>query len=172
MPFSFRTGINKAAISALSFFNIYSWLNHFPFSKSNFAPALLQWLKLNNCTNSSNDMISWSLPGFHPNKARKLITASGKYPDSRYPDDTSPVLGSCHSNGNTGKPRRSPSRLLSFPFPSGFNNNGRWANSGIVSSQPKARYNNTCKGAEGNHSSPRITWETSIKWSSTTFAKW
>ncbi len=29
------------------------------------------------------------------------------------------------SNGKTGKPKRSPSRLLSFPLPSGFNNNGK-----------------------------------------------
>lgn len=53
-----------------------------------------------------------------------------------------------------------------------FKINGKCANCGFVSSQPKARYNKTCSGIEGNHSSPRITWEISIKWSSTTFARW
>lgn len=51
---------------------------------------------------------------------------------------TSPDL-SCHSNGNTGKSRRSPSRLLNLPFPSGFKSNGRCANCGILSSHPNAR---------------------------------
>ena len=32
----------------------------------------------------------------------------------------SPLNGSCHSRGNTGKPRRSPSRLLEFAFTVGF----------------------------------------------------
>ena len=44
-----------------------------------------------------------------------------------------------------------------FETMSGFSSTGKWANSGIVSSQPNARYKSTCNGAEGNHSSPRIT---------------
>ena len=59
--------------------------------------------------------------------------------------------------------------LNNFPLPIGFRIKGKWANSGA--SQPKARYNKTCNGIEGNHSSPRITCEVSIKWSSTIFAK-
>ena len=68
---------------------------------------------------------------------------------------------SVHSKGNTGKPNLSPSRLDNFPFPIGFKINGKCANSGA--SQPKALYNKQCKGMDGNHSSPRITCEVSIK---------
>ena len=78
MPCSFKIGMKSPATSSLLFFNIYSWLNHFPFSKSNFAPALLQRCRSKSFTSSSKDISSWSLPGFHPNRARKLITASGR----------------------------------------------------------------------------------------------
>ena len=50
---------------------------------------------------------------------------SGKYPFSRYPDETSLDCGSVHSNGKTGNPSLSPSLLLNFPLPSGFNIRGK-----------------------------------------------
>ena len=73
------------------------------------------------------------------------------------------VLGSFHSKGNTGNPSLSPSLLLNFPFPSGLSINGRCANFGINSSHLKNLYNRTCKGADGNHSSPLITCDIFIK---------
>lgn len=108
----------------------------------------------------------------------RIPSQQGKEIDNSFGQVTRLTITGRHLTGlgvvpfqrETGKPRRSPSRLLSLPLPSGFNNKGRCANSGMVSAQPKARYSRTCNGAEGNHSSPRITWETSIKWSSTMFA--
>lgn len=44
------------------------------------------------------------------------------------------------------------------------------ANSGGV--QLNALYKKICFGVDGSHSSPRITCVISIKWSSTTFARW
>ena len=41
------------------------------------------------------------------------------------------------AKGKTGKPSLSPSRLLNFPLPSGFNNKGKCAYCGIKSVQPK-----------------------------------
>jgi glutamyl-tRNA synthetase len=82
-----------------------------------------------------------------------------------------PLLLKPDGNGKLSKRDGDRLGFPVFPLESGFNNKGRCANSGMVSAQPKARYSRTCNGAEGNHSSPRITWETSIKWSSTMFAK-
>ena len=138
------------------------------FSGSNLAPALWTLFKSKDSTNSSRLNNSFSVPSFQPNNARKLITASGKKPFSLYPEDIPSSVS--QSNGNTGKPILSPSRLDNFPFPTGFIINGKCANSGA--SQPNALYSKTCRGIDGNHSSPRITCEVSIKWSSTIFAKW
>ena len=87
---------------------------------------------------SSIDISSRSSPGFHPKRARKLITAPGRYPFSRYPLLRSPLTGSVQSSGKTGKPSLSPSRLLSLPFPSGLSNSGRCTHCGMVSLQPNA----------------------------------
>jgi len=51
-----------------------------------------------------------------------------------------------------------------------LSSSGRWANCGGC--QPNDWYSIKCFGVEGSHSSPRITCEISIKWSSITFARW
>ena len=66
----------------------------------NFAPDLLTRFKLKASTNPSNEKISCSVPGFHPNNDNMLIKASEKYPSSRYPRETSPVFSLTYSNGN------------------------------------------------------------------------
>ena len=73
--------------------------------------------KSNLFTNSSKEKISCSVPSFQPNKAKKLITASGKNPASLYPNET--LSSVFHCKGNTGNPNLSPSRLLNFPLPTG-----------------------------------------------------
>src|SRR5699024_2948770 len=136
---------------------------HLVLSKSNLAPAFETFSKENCSINSAKLKISCSdpFPGFQPNNTNILITASGKYPDSLYPEEISSVFGSFHSKGKTGNPNLSPSLLLNFPFPVGFKINGKCANCGV--SQPKALYNKTCNPKEGNHSSPLITWLIFIK---------
>src|SRR6478735_99064 len=151
---------------------MYCWLYHFALLISNFVPDFPIRSTVNASISSSIVKSSCCVPGFQPRNARKFVVASCKYPCCLKPIHLSPLAGSFQSNGNIGNPPASASRLLNLPLPSGFNNNGKWANCGIVSSQPKKRYNNTCNGADGNHSSPRITCEISIKWSSTIFAKW
>ena len=49
-------------------------------------------------------------------------------------------------------PNFSPSLLLSFPLPVGFNISGKCAKLGF--SQLKASYNCQCRASEGSHSSP------------------
>ena len=147
----------------------YCSLNHLALFTSNLAPALLIRSNEKADINSSNENNSCSVPGFQPKKARKLIIAAGRYPSCLKPFEITPVCGSFHSKGKTGNPPKSASLLESFPFPSGFKSKGKWANCGGC--QPKAWYNNICNGADGSHSSPRITCVISIIWSSTTFAK-
>ncbi|MNQ95665.1 hypothetical protein D3C85_1112320 [compost metagenome] len=73
---------------------IHSWLNHFAFSKSNFAPALLILSTEKLAFNSSNEKISLSVPSFQPNTPKRFTKASGIKPSSLNPLVTSPVLGS------------------------------------------------------------------------------
>ena len=60
-----------------------------------------------------------------------------KKPSSLKPVLSSALPGPCQFMANTGNPRRSPSRLLSLPLPSGFNINGRCAYCGMSFSQPR-----------------------------------
>src|SRR5690606_24100092 len=108
-------------------------------------------------TSSSILKISCSVPSFQPKTANILMNAPDKNPISRKPFVTTPVLVSVQFIAYTGKPKRSPSRLLSLPFPSGFKINGKCAHCGIFSFQPKRSQSKICTGAEGNHSSPRKT---------------
>ena len=91
------------------------------FSGSNFAPLFPTLSKENSLINSSIVKSSLELPGFHPKKANIFTNDSEKYPFSLYPDEISLDFGSVHSNGKTGNPSLSPSLLLNFPLPSGFN---------------------------------------------------
>ena len=143
-----------ASYFSISSFFIHSWLNHFAFSKSNLAPPLCTRSMLNLSISSSSENISCSVPSFQPSTASRLINASGKNPSSLNPFVMSLVTGSVQSIAYTGKPRRSPSLLLSLPLPSGFNIRGRCAHCGILSRPKRYCHNRICTGALGSHSSP------------------
>ena len=83
MPFSFST-LSKAGHQSVSGRCRRYWrLNHSAFMKSNLAPFFEHLEMSNRPTISSSVISSWSFPGLHPSRARKLMTASGKYPCSR-----------------------------------------------------------------------------------------
>ena len=130
-----RSFWKRVANSALGFICRYWWLNHFIFSGSKRAPALCTFFKSKSCTSCSTVKISLSVPGFQPKSAKKLISASGKYPSPLKPLRVSPF--SVQSIGKTGKPNLIPSRLLSLPLPTGLRIRGKCAKAGAC--QPKAQ---------------------------------
>lgn len=166
----FQDRHEKPGYFLIAFLQYIFMVKPFPF-QSRILPRL--------CCNGAGQKLHQFIQGHQFLVISRIPSQQGKEIDNSFGQVTRLTITGRHLTGlgvvpfqrETGKPRRSPSRLLSLPLPSGFNNKGRCANSGMVSAQPKARYSRTCNGAEGNHSSPRITWETSIKWSSTMFAK-
>src|SRR5690606_36110789 len=147
---SFSKSASRYSASSSSGFALkYCSLYHLALLISNFVPDLPILSTENASTSSSMLKISLWSPGFHPKKAKKLMNASGRYPDSLNPLARSPDSGSVQLRGKIGKPCLSASRFDSLPLPSGFNNRGKWANCGMVSSQPRYLYSNTCSGAEG-----------------------